>query len=101
MYDRSDVYYQFMESYPDAEFLAVHHENGRVSEIAPGKFQGQVEEVFVGTYETDGSRVGESRIPEDMLISPESLCGDDPMHAYHFGASRAVGHANSPIIKKL
>lgn len=101
MYERSAVYYQFIEEYPDAEFLAVHHENGRISEIAPGRFQGQAEELFVGTYEADGSRVGESRIPEDMLVPPETLRSEDPMHAYHLGASQAVGYANSPILKKL
>jgi hypothetical protein len=100
MYVRSEVYYQFMEQYPNAEFMVVHHENGRASEIAPGKFQGQVEEVFVGTYEADGSHVGESRIPEDMLVPPETLLSDDPMHAYNVGANRAISHANSPIRPK-
>lgn len=100
MYIRSNVYHVFMQQYPDAHFVTVYHENGRVSEIASGKREGKVEVVFVGTYEATWCLVVESRITEDPWGLPETLCSAGPMHYYSLGAERAMTHANSPICSK-
>lgn len=81
--------------------MTVHHENGSVSEIASGKIQGAVAEVFTGTYEAGGTFIGETRVLETALVHPKTLRSDDPMHAYNMGAWFAVSHANSPIRAKL
>ena len=78
MYIRSNVYQLFMQQYPDAHFVTVYHENGRVSEIASGKREGKVEVVFVGTYEATGCLVVESRITEDPWGLPETLAAQVP-----------------------
>ena len=97
---RSNVYHVFMEHYPDAQFVTVYHENGRVSQIASGKCQGRVELVFVGTYEANGAQVIESCISEDSWGLPEILCSEGPMHYYQMGAELAMDHAKSPICSK-
>jgi len=100
MYIRSNVYHLFIQQYPDAHFVTVYHENGRVSEIASGKCQGKVEAVFVGTYEANGCLVVESRITEDAWGLPETLYSAGAMHYYSMGAERAMTHASSPICTK-
>lgn len=97
MHKRGEVYRQFIERFPDAKSITVRHENGRESEIAAGIIQGVVEEMFVGTYKTDGEMVHESRIQEDMLLAPQTLNDRDPVHPYSLGASRAISQADSPL----
>ncbi|MFJ3487769.1 hypothetical protein ACIPL1_30730 [Pseudomonas sp. NPDC090202] len=95
--ERSAVYFQFSEKYPDAEFLGYTHENGFRSEVAVGRFQGKADEVFVGVYRQDGTRVAEHRIQDDMIDHPETLNNGDPHLPRRAGESRAEGFANSPI----
>ncbi len=95
--ERSGVYFAFIENYPYADFIGYVHQNGYQSEVAVGGAQGKVEEVFIGVYRDDGSRIAEHLILESMLELPETLNTGDSHLPRRAGELRAEGFAGSPI----
>lgn len=67
--ERSDVYYQFVQRYPESESLDFEINSDRVCEIRVGVLRGLVEEAFVGVYLRNGDRCMEQRIQEQDMVS--------------------------------
>ncbi|MBC8787650.1 hypothetical protein [Pseudomonas fluorescens] len=79
MHKRQLGFIQFFEKYPSAQRHEHEHQNGKLSTVAVGLFEGSVDAGFVGIYNSDGALQSEQNL---NLKELEQLVGD-----------ASVGHA--------
>ena len=94
MFQRTSVYQDFLQAFPNAQFVALSYANGFAGEVAVGEVNRVATVVFAGIYETDGSTVGEKTLT-NADISPATLQGHDMFHAITVAAHLADSIANS------